>query len=105
MSGRNLHLSTTERVIKGAQRARPSSRSAGNGPRPGDGSGPEGGKEPRTGVGGAAGSRAAPIPEEDLGGCGRREAGIPTGAARRGRRAFSVAPGPVASWGLLICLQ
>lgn len=85
MSGRNLHLSTTERVIKGAKRARPSSRSAGNGPWPGDGSGPEGGKESRTGAGRAAGSRAAPIQEEDLEGVwetggGDPHRGCPAGA-------------------------
>ena len=59
------------------------------------------GREP----GGRRGPGRRPAGRRIWRGCGRREAGIPTGAARRGRRAFSVAPGPVASWGLLIYLQ
>lgn len=66
MSGRNLHLSTTERVIKGARRAGPSlSTPRGRGPRPGDASGTEGGNRGGE-AGGRRGRQAEPIPEKDL---------------------------------------
>lgn len=103
MSGRNLHLSTTERVIKGAERAGPSSQPAGNGPGPGEGSGPEGGSRGQE-AGGRRGPGQRPSQRRIRRGCGRREVGIPTRATPRGRRAFSVAPGLVASWRLLVYL-
>lgn len=96
MSERNLHFSTTERAIKGAERAGPSSSPAGKGSsgrrRVGDG-----GREPRRGSGSAAGDPGAPNREEDLEGVWEREVGIPTEAAPPGPRVFSVAPRCVAS--------
>lgn len=55
MSGRNHHLSTTERVIKGAGRAGPSSSPGGKQPLAGE----------TAGGGGRRGTRAASVRGED----------------------------------------
>lgn len=87
MSGRSLHLSTTERVIKGTKRPGPSSSTRGERAlgRLGDG-----GREADGGPG------LRPSRRRTWRGCGSGEGGIPTGAALPGPRAFSVTPRPAA---------